>query len=196
MAATTDVVKIDKVKAVLQIDGTSEDERLAHLISAVSLELENRLGTIFVQRSFTEKKPGGGKRIYLDRLPIVTVASMQDTATSPNTLTLDTEYTIREDRYLEAIGYFSHAVNPQGQRTDWRIQYTAGWFVSTAVVAADVRAEAIRVIGALREAPAPNAQSVRVGDLAVTYRALSSEKGQTLMDESRNVLADYAGRLY
>jgi hypothetical protein len=194
MAATTDVIKIDLVKAVLQIDGTSEDARLAHLISAVSLELEKRLGTAFVQRSFTEKKAGGGKRIYLDRPPIVTIASMADPA--GNTLTADTEFVVRQDRYLEAIGYFTHGVNDEGQRTDWTIQYTAGWFADTASVAHDVRAEALRVIGALREAPAPTAQSVRVGDLAVTYRDVASEQGQTIMDESMNVLADYAGRLY
>lgn len=194
MAVTTDVVKIDKVKAVLQIDGTAEDERLAHLISAVSLELEKRLGTAFVQRSFTEQHEGGRKRVYLDQLPIVTVASMTDAAS--NTLTLDTEYTIRQGRYIEAIGYFPHAVNSQGQRGDWTITYTAGWFASTAAVAPDVRAEAMRVIAALREAPAPTAQSVRVGDLAVTYRGLKSEEGQTIMDESMNVLAAYAGRLY
>jgi hypothetical protein len=192
--ATTDVVTLDKAKTVLNIDGTSEDGRLAHLISAVSLELEKRLGTAFIQRSFVEQKEGGRKRIYLDRLPIVTVASMTDPAS--NTKTLDTDYVIRQGRYLEGIGYFAHAVNDQGQRTDWTITYTAGWFADTASVAFDVRAEALRVIGALREAPAPNAQSVRVGDLAVSYRTLDTAKGQTLLDESVNVLASYAGRLW
>lgn len=194
MAATTDLVTLDKAKAVLQIDGTSEDARLAHLISAVSLELEKRLGTAFVQRSFTDYKEGGRKRIYLDRLPIVTVASMTDPAS--NTKTLNTDYLIRQQRYLEGIGYFAHAVNDQGQRADWTIVYTAGWFTDTASVAFDVRAECLRVIGALREAPAPNAQSVRVGDLAVTYRGLNTAQGETLLDESVNVLADYAGRLW
>jgi hypothetical protein len=194
MAAITDVVKIDLAKAVLQIDGTSEDSRLAHLISAVSLELEKRLGTAFVQREFTEKKAGGVKRIYLDHLPIVSITSVTDPA--GNTLTVDTQFVVRQDRYLEALGYFSQAVNSQGQRTDWTIVYQAGWFADTASVAHDVRAEALRVIGALREAPAPNAQSVRVDDLAVTYRDVGSEKGGTVLDESMNVLADYAGRLY
>jgi hypothetical protein len=194
MATATDVVKIDLAKAVLQIDGTSEDARLAHLISAVSLELEKRLGTAFVRREFTDKKQGMVKRIYLDYLPVVSITSVQDPA--GNTLTEDTEFVVQQDRYLEALGYFSHAVNSQGQRTDWTIVYEAGWFADTAAVAHDVRAEALRVIGALREAPSPTAQSVRVGDLAVTYRDVSSEKGQTVLDESMNVLADYVGRLY
>jgi hypothetical protein len=194
MSATTDVVKIDKAKAVLNIDGTSEDARLAHLISAVSLELETRIGTIFIQRSFVEKKEGGRKRIYLDRLPIVSITSMTDPA--GNTLTVEVDFLVRGDRYIEGIGYFPHAVNDQGQRTDWSITYTAGWFASTSAVAFDVQAEALRVIGALREAPAPNAQSVRVGDLAVTYRTLNSAEGQTLLDESQNVLTNYAGRLW
>lgn len=194
MSATTDVVKIDNAKAILNIDGTDEDARLAHLISSVSLELETRLGAVFIQRSFTEKKEGGRKRIYLDRLPIVSVASMTDPA--GNTLTVDTDFLVRQDRYIEGIGYFPHAVNDQGQRADWSIVYTAGWFASTAVVTFDVRAEALRVIGALREAPAPNAQSVRVGDLAVTYRTLNSAEGQTLLDESQNVLTNYQGRLW
>lgn len=193
MAQTTDLVKLDKAKAVLSIDGTSEDVRLAHLISSVSLELEHRLGCAFIQRNFTDKKEGGRKRIYLDRLPIVSVTSITDPAA--NTVAA-TDYVIRQDRYLEAIGFFDHAVTAQGQRADWTIIYKAGWFATTTAVTEEIQQEVLRVIDVLRQAPSPTATSVRVGDLAVTYGSIESSEGQTLLDQARNILIEYAGRLY
>lgn len=166
--AALDAVTLPEVKGALGIDGTAEDEMLVRLITATTLEIERRLRTQFVQRAVVEYREGGSKRIYPGVIPIVSITSIADPAGNTVGPTL---YVIRQQRWLEAYGHFNQAFAVGGQMTDWTITYVAGWFANTTGVAADVKAEVIRAIGGLREAPAAGVSSVGVGDLSVSYSA-------------------------
>jgi Phage gp6-like head-tail connector protein len=164
--ATYDAVTLDEAKHALSIDGTAEDEMLQRLISATTLEVERRLGTQFVKRAVVEYHEGGGKRIYPQRVPITEVTSIVDPAahTVPSS-----NYVIRQQRWLEHFGHFDNAYTTAGQQTDWVVTYVAGWSASTSVVAPDVKAEIIRAVAGMREAPASGTTSVSVGDLSLSY---------------------------
>jgi hypothetical protein len=164
--ATLDAVTLPEVKAALSIDGTDEDLALARLITAVTLGLEKRLRTQFVQRSVVEYREGHAKRIYLQTCPIASVTSIVDPA--GNTVP-STDYIVRQKRWLEHYGCFPYAFTTSGQTTDWTITYTAGWFASTALVSSDVKTEVITAVAAVREQPSANVSSVKVGDLSVSY---------------------------
>lgn len=164
--ATYDAVTLGELKTALQIDGTAEDEALARLISATTLEVERRLGTQFVIRSLVEYHEGGGKRLYPQRAPIASVTTIVDPAANA---VLSTQFVVRQQRWIEHWGNFPNAYSTTGQPTDWTVTYTAGWFASTSVVAQDVKAEIVRAVAALREAPAAGVASVGVADLSISY---------------------------
>lgn len=185
--ATYDAVTMDEAKVALGLEGTSEDENLARLITGITLELERRLRTQFIQRAVTEYHEGGSKRIYLQRTPIVSVTSITDPAA--NTVAA-TDYVIRQQRWLEHYGCFDHAFTTSGQKTDWIIVYNAGWFASTAAVTKDVKTEVLRAIGSMREAPAAGVQSVTVGDLSISYG--SNTGGTTTFESTPSVDAAVA----
>lgn len=192
--ATYDAVTLDEVKVSLALEGTAEDEMLARLISGVTLEVERRLGTQFIQRSLVEYHEGGSKRIYPQRAPIITVTSLVDPA---GNVIPATDYVIRQQRWLEHFGHFNPAQTTAGQVTDWTVTYTAGWFASTSVVAADVKHEMLRALGALRESPAAGVSSVSVGDLSINYGQLAGSTVPTnpAMDECIASLYAYRGVL-
>lgn len=164
--ATYDAVTMDEARDSLGISGFAEDEALQRLVSALTLEIERRLGTQFVQRSLVEYHEGGGKHIYLGRAPIVSVASIVDPA--GNVVAAD-QFVIRQQRWLEHWGRFYNAYTSAGQPTDWTVTYTAGWFATTAAVSPDVKAEILRAVAGMREAPAAGVASVGVGDLSISY---------------------------
>lgn len=190
--ATYDAVTLDEAKHALSIDGTAEDEMLQRLISATTLEVERRLGTQFVKRAVVEYHEGGGKRIYPQRVPIAEVTSIVDPAS--NTVPAS-NYVIRQQRWLEHYGHFDNAYTTAGQQTDWVVTYVAGWFASTSVVAADVKAEIIRAVAGTREAPAAGTASVGVGDLSVSYDNAASPS-TAAVDAAAAALHAYQGVLY
>jgi hypothetical protein len=189
--ATYDAITLEEAKGGLSLDGTAEDENIARLISGVTLELERRLGTQFVQRSLVERHEGGCKRIYPTRTPIISVTSIVDPAA--NTVP-STDYVIRQQRWLEHFGMFNHAFATSGQRTDWTITYTAGWFASASVITPDIKAEFIRALQGLRETPAAGVASVHVGDLSIAY-AGAAVPNSPAMDAAVVALYAYRGVL-
>jgi len=123
------------------------------LNDAAALKLEDMCaGTAFVQRSFTEDhsgglrgRLGGLKRLYLNRTPIVSVASITDD--DSNTVA-STDYTIvgtLGNSYLEFDGVIPA---PVGR---WTIVYTAGVFATTEAITWDVKVAALALVRALRD---------------------------------------------
>lgn len=190
--ATYDAVTLTEAKDFLALEGTAEDETIVRLITGTTLEVERKLATQFVQRSVVEYHEGGGKRIYLQRIPIVSVASIVDPA--GNTV-LATDYVVRQQRWLEHFGHFNSAQTTAGQITDWTVTYTCGWFASTAAVAADVKQEVLRAIAALRESPAAGVSSVGVGDLSISYGGAGSGPTSPAIEEAAANLYAYRGVL-
>jgi len=126
---------------------------LSVLNNAAALKLEDMCGgTAFVQRSFTEDhsggmlgRRGGLKRLYLNRTPIVSVASITDD--DSNTVAA-TDYTVvgtLGNSYLEFDGVMSA---PVGR---WTVVYTAGVFADTESVTWDVKVAALALIRQLRD---------------------------------------------
>lgn len=191
--ASYDAVTLEELKNALGVDGTDEDSSLARLITATTLEIEAALKTQFVQRSVIEYHEGGGKRIYPQRTPITQVTSIID----PGSRTVpSTQYVIRQQRFLEHWGHFDVAFTSAGQPTDWTVTFTAGWFASTAVVAPSVKAEIIRAIAAMREAPAAGISSVGVGDLSISYASPTAGGAvHPAIETAVNALHAYRGAL-
>lgn len=190
--ATYDAITLDEAKVFLALEGTSEDEVLARLISGTTLEVERKLGTQFVQRSVVERHEGGCKRIYPQVVPVVSVTSIVDPA--GNTVP-STDYVVRQQRWLEHFGRFNPAQTTAGQVTDWTVTFTAGWFASTSAVAADVKQEVLRAVAALRESPAAGVSSVGVGDLSISYLSASTLSVSPAIEEAVANLYAYRGVL-
>jgi hypothetical protein len=189
--ATYDAVTLIEVKTALSIDGTAEDVSLARLISATTLEVERLLGTQFVIREVVEQHEGGERRIYPQVLPIVAVSSVVDPA--GNAVPAG-QYVVRQKRWLEHWGHFPLAFNSAGQQTDYTVTYTAGHFSSTSTVAPDVKAEIVRAVGTLREAPAAGVTSVSVGDLSISYAGRYANQGSATLSPAIEAAANSLDR--
>lgn len=203
--AAYDAITLAEAKEALRIEGTNGDEHLQRLITGLTLELERRLGTQFVQRAVVEYRPGNCRTIYPNVTPVVSVTTIVDTQSTPVTVS-SKDYTIRQRRWLE--GYFPTAYDVNGRVSDWTITYVAGWFASTSLVAQDVKEQMVRILNAVRTSPdtatsteETSAESVKVGDLSISYGAPSSSSSSsssggfpaTMLDGAAEALFAYRG---
>lgn len=144
-------------------------DNLQRQINSASYLIENWLNTATIQRAFTQFETGGVKRWFMQKYPIVSVASIQDPAA--NTIP-STDYYIEKDRgILVHFGRFWIAQTTQGQPCMWTVTYTAGWWSALANVPDDVKQAAYYIIAMLRDQTANGVgvSSVSVGALSVSY---------------------------
>ncbi len=160
-----------------------------HINGAAALKLEDMCaGIAFVQRSFTEDhsggivgRRGGLKRLYLNRTPIVSVASITDD--NSNTIAA-TGYTIigtLGNSYLEFDGLMPA---PVGR---WTVIYTAGVFADTASVTWDVKLAAIILVKRMRDN-----KGIRASSSSLSGRSGSRSRSQGLGGSERNTIPTIA----
>lgn len=154
--AAIDLVSLQEAKDHLEITGTAKDAVLPGLISGASLQLEQWCKTQLVQRAVVERQTafqhdgrgsmltsegfGQGTRfMYLRLYPIVTMTSIVDESSTPQSMVENVDYYAR--KRLGVLEHFS--IWPMPYKGDlvgeWIVTYTAGWFASTATVDANVK---------------------------------------------------------
>lgn len=188
--AATDLVTLGQAKAFLGTEDSLDDELVAQ-IQGLSLELEGRLSTYFIQRARTEYHPGGHKRIWLNRYPVISITSITDPAS--NTIASD-EYVVRQRRYIEFWGRWPQAVASSGQRTDWEIVFQCGLWADTDSVPADVQYTFLKCLEGVRANPT-EASSVGVGDLSISFGASpgNASRSADLLSAAALSLVQYRG---
>jgi len=170
--ADTDLVTVAEVEA--RLGDFADDADLALLISAASQAIEKRCQATFVQREFTEQQTGGPrarrggyKRMHLKHAPIQSVTSIED----PSGETVPaTDFVVDGDSgWLEHHSSWPLPVNGEGVPSYWEVIYLAGLFETTADVDANLKLAAITMIEEMRARPDGSVQSVKDGELSISY---------------------------
>jgi uncharacterized phiE125 gp8 family phage protein len=107
--ATGDLTDLDIVKAWLGVTGTSSDDLLAALITAVSAFIPAYLGRQVLAASYVETYRGNGQcELLLRNFPITAVASVafagQTVTTAADPVALTSGF-LFDDRLLRLVGY-------------------------------------------------------------------------------------------
>lgn len=159
-----------------------EPETVGTMIDAATVRIEQYCGNGFVRRSYSENHCGGGKRLFLQRSPIVSVASVVDWADTPNSV-VAADYDINDT--VNSLDHVASWPYPVGS---WVVTYTAGRFAATTDVTADLRLAAHFLIADwLGDSQRPVISSTSgTGVRTVNYR---TDPGMS--ERVRNILAPY-----
>jgi uncharacterized phiE125 gp8 family phage protein len=189
------VVTVDELKTYLDISGQTQDARLEQIANGVTVAFENETRAAFVQRQFTERLTGsnyqngvgGAKRLFLSKLPIVSVASIVDD--DGNTVAA-ADYTIEA-----GPGILVHDWNwprPEGYSGRWTVTYTAGHAADTESVPADIKLLAMRTASFWFSRPNPGVVRKQIGPLEITYQNdAQAESGALPPDVTEGLRAYY-----
>lgn len=164
------LITLDEAKAMLDLQTltAAQQTHLEGVIDGCSLEIEGLIHTVLVKRaSIVEKhtggpphRRGGWKRLYLDRKPIVSVASIVDD--DGNTVD-SSEYTI-----IENEGVLEHEWQWPAPVGRWTVTYSAGLFDTTTDVTQDLK-NACRMLVADRFVRRTPESSVNIGDVKTMH---------------------------
>ena len=164
------LVTVEEAQTYLGITASGEAlTRLEMLIDGVSAALDDEYQTYFVKRAWTEVHAGGighrrgfGRRVHLHRAPIEAVVSVVDGE--------GTEVDADDYLVLGDLGILEHHTRWPLPVYRWSVTVSGGWFEDTAGVAADVKLEALsRVAARYQDPEGREAESVKVGDLQISY---------------------------
>lgn len=200
--ATTDLVTRTEYQTFAGLT-VAADSRLDAIIEAISLAIEKYCRTLFIIRSTSQKwrrsdtsfRSAGfsdyafKRGIWLNNYPVVSITSIVDQATTPNSIT-STFYTLHPD-----IGFLQLWINPvpldaNSNESYWTITYTAGRFVATANVDANLKLATYLLISQIIGRPDPSVASKTVGQLSITYKDGTSGSID-IFDNVQELLSEY-----
>lgn len=172
--AASDLVSLTEAKTYLGVSGSGDDTLIQAILSGVSLDIKNYCQVpLIIEAGILEYHAGLVKRIFLRAYPVVTITSILDYVTpTPNSVPA-TDYVVRPDvGLLEHFGRFPLPVTVAGQPAYWKVTFSAGRFVDTAAVPADLKLAANRMIARAWGRKEPGVSSVSVGSLSISYESL------------------------
>ena len=178
---------------------------LEALIDGTSDAFEKYIQNGLINRAYTEDysweelsrhwTSQGPHRIELRRYPIVSVTSITDQASTPNTIAATEYWLDKPHGWLVRNGVWQRPVDANGWETYWTIVYTAGRFASTATVDTGIKlAMKMQVAHAFAN---PNSiKKHEVDDLQIEYHALTAEAAVLpLLPSVRALLSTYVRRV-
>lgn len=173
------LVTLSEVKAALGL-GDESDARITALLDPVSEAIEEYTGRAFSSAAVVEEHAGGGRHLYLRRLPVTVLTSVTDRANN-EVIESDT-YELSQDGMLTRLPFGSRwltatqpsafynlpsagILSPDGALR-WRVSYTGG----PTEAPANVKLAAYETFaGLLREMG--GATSLKDGDFAISFAA-------------------------
>lgn len=173
-APATDLISLTEAKLSLGLTDTSQDDKLAALISGISLRILAYLQNAVVIQVRTEYHIGGKKRLYLQRYPLVSGPTISDGA--GNTIPSTDYTTLPEQGLLQHAGCWPTAQDANGNISRWTIVYSAGLAVNTAAVPADIKAACQVWLARQFNRPDQSVTSKRIGDLSLSYEGPSLDQ--------------------
>jgi len=205
--ATVDLITLAEAKNWLGISGATHDTKLTALATAVSLRLEKWCGTKLVQGTVTSEKHtggslgagggfrdpirGGGKRLFLKNMPIVSITSIVDTQSTPAEVT-DVDYLIWNDEgIVEHRAFWPVPFDSNTNFAFWLVTYVAGYFANTAGVDENVKLAARMLLARYFKDVTPGVKSKSIATFSVTYETLAGE----LPDEVKSLMGEYRRRI-
>ena len=136
-----------EVKALLGITYADDDAQLTPLIAGASTLIERYTGATFALTEFTDVHDGGGEALILDRLPVVSVASVTDRIASAAVAEFEADpATGMIYRGADGLGQRRW----QGGRRRFEVAYTAGHDGAPD----DMKQALAMIVAAMRENPA------------------------------------------
>lgn len=163
---------------------------LEPLIEAVSVQIDEYLDKPVIQRQVSEDRLLGRRtrnawkgdhRVYLDRRPVVSIASIQDQATpTPQSMVVNEDFYLHKQQgFIESL-HLNGFPEPIGF---WTITYTVGLAANRAAVDHRIRRAALKLLVAHRSHPDPSVVSERIGNLQLQYQSAQGSAGETVVAE-------------
>ena len=177
-----DATTLARVKALLDISGSSQDAVLTTMISAVSARIENFLDRPLAQTSRTEEyniKPRQ-RKLFLRAYPVTTVASIKiapDWNYGAATAVATDDYRLTSDNGLIHFNFYPVTSylgdNYEAAPDAVQITYTGGLATNTTNLISDYPniafAADMQVVAAWRRRDTPQGNGINMGGSTITY---------------------------
>ncbi len=205
--ATEDLITLAEAKGWLGISVSTYDTKLTALVTAVSQRLVTWCGTNLVQATVTDEKQtagsfgaggghrhatrGGRKRIFLQKMPIVSVTSIVDTQTVPESIDAVDYVVWNDEGILDHVSGWPVPFDANTKHAFWLVTYVAGYFADTASVPENVKLAARMLLARYYEDVTPGIRSKSIATFSVTYAKQTGELPEevvSLMSEYRRAI--------